>query len=159
MNIFSEIVYHLTRLTKILIQLLIVWFIVVLVIPGINWYEHVYWLGSIIVVTPTAFIYNFFTEFWQSIVAEDWSNHNPIQDAVYIMLYLGGIALSLALPVLLWLSMLFITLDTLTGWTKIGTTGSVSADNKNIEHLLTGRTTIGHTYDADVIANAIASKK
>ena len=157
MNIFTDIIYHVTRLAVVFTQLLVVWLVVALVIPGIDWYDHVYWLGSILVGAPAAFIFEFFTEYYESVLAEDWSDHNPIQDAVYIMSYLGALGLSLALPVIFVLTQLFLVVHALTNWNTLFD-GKTSPDGDNMVNLLSGRTTIQKTFDADVTANAVASK-
>ena len=157
MNIFTDIIYHATRLAVVFMQLLVVWIVIALVIPGINWYEHVYWLGEILVGVPTIFIFNFFTEYHESLSSEDWSDHNPIQDAVYIMCWLGAIGLSLAAPVILWFTQLFLVVHALTNWNTLFDV-KTSPDGDNMVNLLSGRTTIQKTFDADVTANAVASK-
>jgi len=142
------------------IQLLLLWFVVALFMPGIAWYDHVYNIMVNILGYPAGVVFNFFTESYKEILAANWDNNNPIQDFVWLMGVLGCIALSLAIPMVYWFTWIMLTYGAIVGIAPAINNISLpeSSLDGNMFHIITGRTTVQQTFDAEVIANAVSDK-
>jgi len=140
---------------------LILWLIIALFIPGIIWYDHAYTLVLNLVVYPAGYIFDFFIEYYKSVLATWNPDANPIEDFANILLYLGGIACALGLPVLFFAGWFWCTLiGVLTIIPKpirAGFSEGWTAETENNWHLLSGRMTIDESFKQEQEANAIAS--
>ncbi len=133
------------------IRFILLYLVITLVIPGVNGTEHVWTLIQYVVVNPAEYMFHFFHDISNAIGNSDMSEQNPLQDFGSILMMIGCVGLSLAVPllyILFWIVILFLSvpfdLDD-------------SPEAKNMQHLLNGRTTIQDTFDAEVQANEIAS--
>lgn len=144
---------------KLGIQLLLLWFVVALFMPGINWYDHVYNIMVNILGYPAGIVFEFFMDSYQQILAANWDNHNPLQDFVYLFGFLGCIALGLTLPLVYWYTWIMVTYVAITEVVPIiNNISTGNAMDNNLFYIFTGRTTVKETFEAEVIANAIAEK-
>ena len=140
------------------IQLLILWFIVALFMPGIAWYDHVYNIMVNILGYPAGVVFSFFTECYKEILAANWDNNNPIQDFVWLLGVIGSIALSLAIPMAYWFTWIMVTYVAITEIVPAINRIPTATTDGNLFYIVTGRTTVQNTFDAEVIANAVSDK-
>ena len=167
-SIIDEATDLIVRFWLILAQLLIIWSVIAIpvsfLIEGFNWFNHIWWLVSNLIWNPAIAMFNFFSTHAEMLrTGADWSSHNPIQDFVYILLFLGGIGLAFGSMLAFWFMwgytflMGYIYLLPMSVQANMAYAPNNSVEGMNTWHLLSGRTTIQDTFDAEVQANAIAS--
>ncbi len=158
-SLFSDITSLIVKFWMLGIQLLVMWLIIALFVPGISWFDHTYSIITYLFIYPASFVFDLFIGYKEVLLAGDMGGSNPLANFVHLLLFLGCIALSLALPVVYWFSWALMSFIVLTSNIKIAPVGEgiTSPEMKNNLHLLNGRTSIDELYAADVQANAIAS--
>ncbi len=132
------------------IQLIFLYMIVTLVIPGVNGMDHAWSLIQYVIVYPTEYMFTFFHEIGETIRTADWSANNPLEDFIGLVLLASCTLISLAIPVLYFGFWVVLVIMAIPGaWNS-------PPESSNMDHLLAGRTTIQDTFDAEVQANEIA---
>lgn len=144
---------------------LIIWLVIALFLPDINFLEHITMLMNVIIIDPALVVFNYFYESAETIrVAYLIPETNGIMKTTYLLFWLFLIGISLVCAPLIWFGWMVFTyfgfVCLLSGEAQalfMGVSMSVkgSASSRNLNHLFMGRTSYAEIYDADVKANAI----
>ena len=140
------------------------YFMFAILAPGMDFWDAAKTVFVPIYVDVPLWLFDTFSDLNESFKTEDISNNNPAQDFGWLLMFLGTLALSLALPVLwwvivtflIWLSIFNVAPNLANGILTIFGGYDSSPQAENWKHIVNGRTTIQDTYDADVQANSIA---
>lgn len=109
-------------------------------------------------VTIPLAIMNYFGDWQGALSAVDVDGLNNLESFAHLFKFVVLTGLTLALPVLWILVLIFWTYVTLLGtFPRLLWGQGTSPEAQNMMHLVTGRTTIQKTFDAEVQANAVAS--
>jgi len=164
-NVFGDIVYYTVRIWIPIAQLLMLWTILMLVMPGVNFIEHITWLLNSVLVEPAYWMFYLFNDNAEYVrVTYLLGETNPILTFSFLLLWFGLIGLSLICVPVFWFGWICCTyVGFIAGMSEemrsnwlLGTTASnYSPTLENLQHLFMGRTTIQDTYDAEVLANEI----
>ena len=165
-GIYGYILVTFFTVWRLACSVLWIWLVIALLLPDINFVEHITMLMNTIVIDPVVQLMYFFSEFAE-VIRTDYliPESNGFKIAFYLMGWLFFIGLTLLVMPLLWFGWFvhayfgFATL--LSGeakWMFFGATlgGGTSGNPSNLSHLFMGRTSYAEVYDADVKANAIA---
>ncbi len=151
---------------KIVGSVLVVWVFITIFLPNINFFEHIEWLMTVVIVDPTLYLFESFSGIAEYILVNHVQvEENPVKLAFYLLGWLGFVGLSLIIMPLMYFGWFVFTYmgfgNLLSGKTKaqfyaMSAGGDSSGVLENLSHIFRGHTTVQKVYDADVQANAIA---
>lgn len=164
-DVYGFILIKFFQLWSIVCSCIIIWLLIALFLPGINYLEHITMLMNVIIIDPVFVVFNYFYESAETIrVAYLIPETTGILMSVYVLFWLFLIGLSLICMPLIWFGWMVFTyfgfVCLLTGEAQALFMGASmatkgNASSRNISHLVMGRTSLAEVYDADVKANAI----
>ena len=164
-DVYGFILIKFFQLWSLVCSCLIIWLLIALFLPSINYLEHITMLMNVIIIDPVFVMFNYFYESAETIrVAYLIPETNGILMSVYVLFWLFLIGLSLLCMPLIWFGWIVFSyfgfVFLLTGDAQamfMGASMAVkgNASSRNISHLFMGRTSLAEVYDADVKANSI----
>lgn len=164
-NIYKEIMTAVMNLWQLACVVLIGWLIVALVIPGIDYAEHLTMLFNNIIVDPAIFLIHYFSDLTETVRVE-WliPEENFLKHAWFLFLWAFLNLVTLAVAPVIWFGWIINAYlgfwRTLSGEAEAMFMGasmgaSGSAGMRNLGHLIMGRVSIKEMYDNDAKANSI----
>ena len=164
-DVYGFILTTFFRLWLLVCSCLIIWLIIALFLPSINYLEHVTMLMNVVIIDPVFVIKDYFYESAETIrVVYLIPETSGILKSVYVLFWLFLIGLTLICMPVIWFGWMVFTyfgfVCLLTGEAQamfMGASMAIkgNASSRNISHLFMGRTSFEEVYDADVKANAI----
>jgi len=164
-NVYAELMILMFRIWFFGETLLIGWIVLMIFMPGVDFFEHFTMLMNMFVIDPAIYMFNFFSGIAETIrVDYILPETNNAKLTFLVFGWLAFIGLSLVIMPAMWFIWLYGAVfgfgNLLTGETKAAFFGAgnfivSNSRSSNMQHLFMGRTTYSQIYDADVKANAI----
>ncbi len=165
LQVWAVFITTVFRVWLLVASILWIWIGFAIVLPNIEFWAHISWLGELVVVEPMLYLFNLFVSIGDTIRADYLiPEENPVKIGFLLLGWLFFIGLSLAIMPLItigWVVFGYVGFtklcSPLVGGAMMASAGGEAAPESNVGRIFRGHTTLAKVYDADIQANAIAA--